>query len=120
MQVRVTGIGKNNCIVDCYGLESSVPINEIDYGYIDDISKCVQIGDKALGIIKEIVPNSGQPFYIDDNYNGVRYTFKTPDGSILNGSLMPTFRETTDSDGNKIQVGSHPSVKEGLEILSIE
>lgn len=75
---------------------------------------------KDLGIIKEIVPNSGQPFYIDDNYNGVRYTFKTPDGQILNGSLMPTFREVKDKDGNKIQVGSHPSVKEGLEILSIE
>lgn len=54
VQVRVTGIGKNNCIVDCYGLESSVPINEIDYGYIDDISKCVQIGDKPLGVIKEM------------------------------------------------------------------
>ena len=33
---------------------------------------------------------------------------------------MPTFREVKDKDGNKIQVGSHPSVKEGLEILSIE
>ena len=75
---------------------------------------------KDLGIIKGVVPNSGQPFYVDDNYNGVRYTFKTPGGEILNGSLMPTYREVKDEDGNTVQVGSHPGVKEGLEILSIE
>lgn len=54
VRVRVTGIGKKNCIVDCYGIESKVPINEIDYGYIDDVSKYVQIGDKVLGVIKEM------------------------------------------------------------------
>lgn len=54
IQVRVTSIGRDNCRVDCYGLECKVPIDEIDYGYIEDIGKHVQIGDKVLAVIKEL------------------------------------------------------------------
>lgn len=54
VQVRVTSMGKNNCRVDCYGLECKVPIDEIDYGYIDDINEHVKIGDKVMGVIKEL------------------------------------------------------------------
>ena len=61
---------------------------------------------KDLGLISNVVENSGQPFYIDDTYNGVRYTFKSPSGELINGNLMPT--------------GSHPNIKEGVEILSNE
>lgn len=52
--VRVTSVGRKNCTVDCYGVECIVPISEIDYGYIDDINKHVKIGDKTLGIIKNL------------------------------------------------------------------
>lgn len=52
--VRVTSVGRKSCTVDCYGVECSVPISEIDYGYIDDINKHVKIGDKIQGIIKKI------------------------------------------------------------------
>lgn len=61
---------------------------------------------KKLGIIKDVVKKSGQPFYIDDEYNGVRYNFTTPDGGRITGSLMPT--------------GTHPGIKEGVQILSNE
>lgn len=61
---------------------------------------------KDLGLISNVVENSGQPFYIDDTYNGVRYTFKSPSGELINGNLMPT--------------GSHPNIKEGVQILSNE
>ncbi|MFL0251539.1 S1 RNA-binding domain-containing protein [Clostridium neuense] len=52
--VRITSVGRKNCIVDCYGIECSVPISEIDYGYIDDINKHVKVGDKVPGVIKKI------------------------------------------------------------------
>lgn len=52
--VRVTSVGRKNCTVDCYGIECIVPIEEIDYGYIDDISKHVKVGDKTSGIIKNL------------------------------------------------------------------
>ncbi|KHD38161.1 30S ribosomal protein S1 [Clostridium acetobutylicum] len=52
--VRVTSVGRNNCRVDCYGIEYRVPINEIDYGYIDKVDKYVQVGDVVPAIIKEL------------------------------------------------------------------
>ncbi|MCR3758465.1 S1 RNA-binding domain-containing protein [Clostridium felsineum] len=54
ISVRVTSVGRENCRVDCYGIETKVPINEIDYGYIDDISKFVKIGTKLQAVIKEL------------------------------------------------------------------
>jgi len=52
--VRVTSVGRKSCTVDCYGIECIVPISEVDYGYIDDISKHVKIGDRVPGIIKNL------------------------------------------------------------------
>lgn len=52
--VRITSVGRKSCVADCYGIECNVPISEIDYGYIDDISKHVKVGDKVPGIIKKI------------------------------------------------------------------
>lgn len=52
--VRITSVGRKNCTADCYGIECSIPISEIDYGYIDDIAKHVRIGDKVPGIIKDL------------------------------------------------------------------
>ncbi|MCR3761452.1 S1 RNA-binding domain-containing protein [Clostridium felsineum] len=54
ISVRVTSVGRNNCRVDCYGIEYRVPINEIDYGYIDKVDKYVQVGDVVQAIIKEL------------------------------------------------------------------
>ncbi|PJI10104.1 MULTISPECIES: S1 RNA-binding domain-containing protein [Clostridium] len=54
ISVRVTSVGRNNCRVDCYGIEYRVPINEIDYGYIDRVDKYVQVGDVVDAVIKEL------------------------------------------------------------------
>ncbi|URZ05939.1 S1 RNA-binding domain-containing protein [Clostridium felsineum] len=54
ISVRVTSVGRDNCRVDCYGLECKVPIEEIDYGYIDKVDKYVHVGDIVQAVIKEL------------------------------------------------------------------
>lgn len=52
--VRVVGVGKDQVYVDAYGVEVAIPKNEIDYGYVQDVSDFVQIGDKVPAKIKKL------------------------------------------------------------------
>lgn len=54
VQVRVISVGIDSCKVECCGIETRVPINEIAWGYINDISSYVQVGTKQDAKIKEI------------------------------------------------------------------
>lgn len=54
IKVRVTGIGRNYIYVEAYGIESTIAKEDIDYGYIYDIQKHVQMGDRVAAVIHEL------------------------------------------------------------------
>lgn len=54
LMADVTSVNKNYCIVDCGGIATSVSKGDVDYGYIDNIDKYVQVGDRVLAKIQEI------------------------------------------------------------------
>lgn len=54
VQVRVISVGSDSCKVECCGIETKVPIKEIAWGYVNDISAYVQVGIKLNAKIKEI------------------------------------------------------------------
>lgn len=54
VKVRVISVGTDSCKVECCGIETKVPIKEIAWGYVNEISTYVQVGIKLDAIIKEI------------------------------------------------------------------
>ena len=46
-----------------------------------------------MGLVSNIVPDSGQPVYVNPHINGVRFTFKGAKGTGLDyieGNMMPS------------------------------
>lgn len=60
---------------------------------------------KKVGLIKNVVKNSGEPFYVDENINGVRYKFEGANG-VIEANLMPT--------------GSLPGLTQGIKFIDPE
>ena len=44
--VKVTGIGKESIYVEAFGVETKIPREEVDYGYITNLRDYAQIGDR--------------------------------------------------------------------------
>ena len=54
INVRVTGIGLNNAIVEAFGIETSIAKDDIDWGYINSVNDVLQIGDIKPALIKDL------------------------------------------------------------------
>lgn len=52
--VRITGIGLNHAIVEALGVETIVAKEYVDWGYFQNISDVVQIGDVRPALIKDL------------------------------------------------------------------
>lgn len=52
--VRIISIGRNSVRAEAYGVETSIPIKEVEWGYISDIRKVVNVGDNVPAIITNI------------------------------------------------------------------
>ena len=54
---RVTGVGLNAAIIEAYGIETKVPKEEIDWGYVGDIE--LQVGENVPAKIQELNVEKG-------------------------------------------------------------
>lgn len=52
--VRIDAVGKNEVIAEVYGIETRIPKNEVEYGYVGNLNDYVQVGDKVPAVIKEL------------------------------------------------------------------
>jgi small subunit ribosomal protein S1 len=59
VQIRIDAIGKNSVIAEVYGIETRIPKEDIDYGYIERINDLLQVGDKIQAKITELNPEQG-------------------------------------------------------------
>lgn len=110
IKVRVTAIGKDDIIVDAYGLETKIPKSEVNWGYIADLDEQVRIGEKVQALIKEIHVESSEENDIFNRELGK----KNNDGKVNNSRIVLSIRETL-PDPFKIGINEY---KVGGEYLS--
>lgn len=56
---RITGIGTSSVRAEACGVETIVPINEVDWGYINNLRECVSVGEKKEAKIIAIDHEAG-------------------------------------------------------------
>lgn len=56
--IRIFAIGKKWLYAEVYGVEIKINKEDVAYGYIDDLTEFVQVGQKVPAIIKEIDPEN--------------------------------------------------------------
>lgn len=111
IKVRVTAIGKEDIIVEAYGLETKIPKAEVNWGYIADLSDHVRIGDKVQALIKEINIESTEEKEVATSRD---IDNKPIDFKVSNSKLVLSIRETL-PDPFKIAIHEY---KVGGEYLS--
>lgn len=109
IQVRVDAVGKNDVIVEAYGIETRIPKDEVDYGYIKSLNDYVQVGDKVQAKIMELdIEKSVIKLSIketkDDPLKGIGTRYKT------NGEYLAT---VTGMD----YFGVYANLEQGVDVL---
>lgn len=97
-------------LVECLGIDVKLKVEDIEYGYVDNLNNLYQVGDKIKVVIKEIDADKkniriSHKEILEDPYVNVRKTFTE------NGEYLATVTGYSDN-------GVFASLKQGMDTMA--
>lgn len=97
-------------LVECLGIDVKLKVEDIEYGYVDNLNNLYQVGDKIKVVIKEIDADKkniriSHKEILEDPYVNVRKTFAE------NGEYLATVTGYSDN-------GVFASLKQGMDTMA--
>ncbi len=107
---KVISVWKNYITVECLGVDIKLKTSELEYGYVADLNKTYQIGDKIKVVIKEInaenaILKISHKEIKEDPYKSVRKNF------VEGGEYLAKVTGFSDN-------GVFASLKQGIDTLA--